>query len=112
MSNPIDFTPVSGFDLPRYAGIPTFMRLPHVSLENPQVSNVDIGLIGAPWDSGTTNRSGARHGPRQLRDLSTMIRAQHGANGTRPFEQVNCADLGDVSPPFDSSGKTRGWVHP
>ena len=98
MSNPIDFKPVSGIDLPRFAGIPTFMRLPHVSLDSEHIGSVDIGLIGAPWDSGTTNRSGARHGPRQLRDLSTMIRAQHGANGTRPFDQANCADLGDVSP--------------
>ncbi len=98
MSAPVNFTPVSGFDLPRFAGIPTFMRLPHVSIDDPAINSVDIGLIGTPWDSGTTNRSGARHGPRALRDLSTMIRAEHGANGTRPFEQANCADLGDVSP--------------
>jgi guanidinopropionase len=98
MSTTIDFTPVSGFDLPRFAGIPTFMRLPHVSLDDPHINEVDIGLIGAPWDSGTTNRAGARHGPRQLRDLSTMIRAQHGATRIRPFETANCADLGDVSP--------------
>lgn len=102
MSSPINFTPVSGFDLPRFAGVPTFMRLPHVSLDDPRIESVDIGLIGAPWDSGTTNRSGARHGPRQLRDLSTMIRAQHGPSGIRPFERLNCADLGDVSPnPID-----------
>jgi len=98
MPNTIDFTPVSGFDLPRFAGVPTFMRLPYIPLEDPNIGQVDIGLIGAPWDSGTTNRSGARHGPRHLRDLSTMIRAQHCVTGTRPFEQANCADLGDVSP--------------
>jgi len=95
---PIDFTPVSGMELPRFAGIPTFMRLPHVSLDDPRIASVDVGLIGAPWDSGTTNRPGARHGPRQLRDLSTMIRAEHGATGVRPFERMNCADLGDVPP--------------
>jgi guanidinopropionase len=92
------FTPVSGMDLPRFAGIPTFMRLPHVSLDDARISEVEIGLIGAPWDSGTTNRPGPRHGPRQLRDLSTMIRAQNGATGIRPFEAARCADLGDVSP--------------
>ena len=92
------FRPVSGFDLPRYAGIPTFMRLPHVALDNPRLSDVDIGLIGVPWDSGTTNRAGPRHGPRQLRDMSTMIRAQNGATGVRPFETAHCADLGDVPP--------------
>jgi len=95
---PIDFTPVSGMDLPRFAGIPTFMRLPHVPLDDPRIASVDVGLIGAPWDSGTTNRPGARHGPRQLRDLSTMIRAEHGVSGVRPFERMNCADLGDIPP--------------
>ena len=73
------------------------MRLPNISLDNPKISDVDIGIIGVPWDSGTTNRPGPRHGPRQLRDASTMIRAQHPVSGIRPYEKLNCADLGDVS---------------
>ena len=97
MTNPF-FHPVSGLDLPRFAGIPTFMRLPHVGLYDPRLAEVQIGLIGAPWDGGTTNRPGPRHGPRQLRDLSTMIRAENGATRIRPFERANCADLGDVAP--------------
>lgn len=97
MSNDF-FRPVSGFDLPRYAGVPTFMRLPHVSLDDPRLAQVQVGLIGAPWDGGTTNRPGPRHGPRQLRDASTMIRAQNGVTGVRPFEALRCADLGDVAP--------------
>lgn len=97
MSDPF-FHPVSGFDVPRFAGVPTFIRLPHVDLEHARLGDVDIGLIGVPWDSGTTNRPGPRHGPRQLRDLSTMIRAQNGATLVRPFEHANCADLGDVGP--------------
>lgn len=97
MSDPF-FTPVSGFDLPRFAGVATFMRLPYVDFEHPRISEVQVGLIGAPWDGGTTNRPGPRHGPRQLRDMSTMIRAQNGATGVRPFEALNCADLGDVAP--------------
>ena len=92
------FQPVSGFDLPRFAGVPTFMRLPLVEPESDLYGNVDIGMIGIPWDGGTTNRPGARHGPRQLRDLSTMIRAVHPTSGIRPFEIANCADLGDVPP--------------
>jgi guanidinopropionase len=97
MSDPF-FHPVSGFEVPRFAGVPTFMRLPHVGLDHARFNAVDIGLIGTPWDSGTTNRPGPRHGPRQLRDMSTMIRAQNGATGVRPFEIANCADLGDVGP--------------
>ncbi len=98
------FQPVSGFDLPRFAGIPTFMRLPHVPPGHPRFAEVEIALVGVPWDAGTTNRPGPRHGPRQLRDASTMIRAENGANGIRPFEAANCADLGDVGPnPADTA---------
>ena len=92
------FVPPSAFELPRFAGVPTFMRLPHVSLDDPRLAEVDIGIIGVPWDSGTTNRPGPRHGPRRLRDFSTMIRAGNGITGVRPFEAARCADLGDVPP--------------
>jgi guanidinopropionase len=92
------FTPVSGFDLPRFAGVPTFMRLPHVTPDHGRFADVDIGIVGAPWDAGTTNRPGPRHGPRQMRDASTMIRAEHPVTGVRPFEAANIADLGDVAP--------------
>ena len=92
------FHPVSGFDLPRFAGVPTFMRLPHVPKNHDRRSEVQIGIVGAPWDGGTTNRPGPRHGPRQLRDASTMIRAEHPVFNIRPYEVANCADLGDVGP--------------
>jgi guanidinopropionase len=102
------FRPVSGVDLPRFAGIPTFMRLPHVDLDDPRIAEVQVGLIGAPWDGGTTNRPGPRHGPRQLRDLSTMMRAENGITRVRPFELVRCADLGDVGPnPGDLTDSLR-----
>ncbi len=97
MSDPF-FHPVSGFDLPRFAGVPSFMRLPVVPPEHPRFPEVEIGVIGVPWDSGTTNRPGPRHGPRHLRDASTMIRAEHAVTGTRPFHTMACADLGDVGP--------------
>ena len=92
------FQPVSGFDLPRFAGVPSFMRLPIVELDADRIDNVDLGLIGIPWDAGTTNRPGPRHGPRQMRDFSTMIRRINPATGIDPFATVNCADLGDVGP--------------
>jgi guanidinopropionase len=91
------FLPVSGMDLPRYAGIPTFMRLPYVPPGDPDFAKVAVGIVGVPWDGGTTNRPGARHGPRQLRDASTMIRMRHPVSGFSPFEEINCADSGDVS---------------
>lgn len=98
------FHPVSGMDLPRFAGIPSFMRLPVVPPGHPRFAEVEIGLFGLPWDGGTSNRPGARHGPRQVRDASTMIRSQHPVTGMRPFEARRCADLGDVGPnPVDTT---------
>ena len=93
---PHPFLPVSGMISPRFAGVPTFMRLPLVELGSPLGAQVNVGFVGVPWDGGTTNRPGARHGPRQLRDLSTMIRRIHPVTELEPFEAVNCADLGDV----------------
>lgn len=92
------FTPISGMELPRFAGIPTFMRLPHVTPDHSRAAEVQIGLVGLPFDGGVSNRPGTRHGPRALRDASTMIRAQNGATGVRPFDLARCADLGDVGP--------------
>ena len=94
MSEEINFKPISGAVLPRFAGIPTFMRLPHLPPE--KAEPVDIGIIGVPWDGGTTNRAGARHGPRQMRDMSTMTRNVHHVLGLQPFEMAKCADLGDT----------------
>ena len=67
-----DWEPVSGAVLPRYAGVPSFMRLPYVPEGDPRRAEVDVGLIGMPWDGATSNRPGARHGPRGLRDASTI----------------------------------------
>ena len=94
MTEPRSYLPLSGMDLPRFAGIPTFMRLPYLTLD--QAQDVQIGLIGVPWDGGTTNRPGPRHGPRQLRDLSTMVRNINQATGINPWTTARCADLGDA----------------
>jgi guanidinopropionase len=90
------FQPISGMKTPRFAGMPTFMRLPHLEMNSDQAKITDIGIVGVPFDGGTSNRPGPRHGPRQLRDLSTMIRTTHPRSGVNPFALVNCADLGDV----------------
>ncbi len=95
-----DYQPASARVSPRFAGIATFMRLPHVKPED--ADEVDIGLIGVPWDSGTTNRPGPRHGPRQVRDMSAMIRHKHHVFKFSPFDMCNVADLGDTpSNPVD-----------
>jgi arginase family enzyme len=92
MSDPF-FTPVSGMDLPRFAGVATFMRLPLVPEAHDRASEVEIGIVGLPWDGGTSNRPGARHGPRALRDASTMVRAEQETENeaNRLREQVDAA---------------------
>lgn len=94
----MSFAPVSGMEMPRFAGVPTFMRLPYLPHGAADLSEVDVGILGLPFDGGTSNRPGARHGPRALRDASTMIRAQHPNSDIRPFEAMNVADIGDVAP--------------
>jgi guanidinopropionase len=85
--------PVSGLVAPRFGGIATFMRLPHVPLD--QAGDIDIGIVGIPWDGGTSNRPGPRHGPRQMRDQSTMVRLMHQTFHMVPYDLANVADLGD-----------------
>ncbi|MCC5946802.1 MAG: agmatinase [Bernardetiaceae bacterium] len=95
MQSPPDrFQPIDSNNVPRYAGIATFMRLPSVPLE--QAHDVELGLIGIPWDGGTTNRPGARHGPRQMRELSALMRRFHPVLEISPYSLANCADLGDT----------------
>ncbi|WP_337270884.1 agmatinase [Oryzifoliimicrobium ureilyticus] len=85
--------PVDGAQVPRFAGHATFMRLPAVA----SAAGLDIALVGIPWDGGTTNRAGARHGPREVRNLSSLIRSTHPVFKTEPFKVTNVADVGDVS---------------
>ncbi len=77
---------------PRYTDIATFMRAPLVR----DPSEVDIGLIGVPFDGGVTNRTGARHGPREIRNMSSFMRAIHHVTRVNPYRLCRVADLGDV----------------
>jgi guanidinopropionase len=77
---------------PRYTGLPTFMRAPY----SEDLGQVDIGLIGIPFDGGVTNRPGARHGPREIRNQSSLLRKVHQATRIAPFELCRVADVGDA----------------
>src|SRR5215470_339118 len=85
--------PISGMAVPRFGEVATFMRLP---IER-DPKKLDVALIGVPWDGGTTNRPGARHGPREIRNQSTLIRRINPESKIAPFKLVRAADLGDVS---------------
>ncbi len=88
-----DLQPVDAAVVPRFAGIASFMRLPVVA----SAAGLDVALYGLPWDGGTTNRAGARHGPREIRNLSSLMRSGHHVTGLEPFSVVKAADVGDVS---------------
>jgi len=84
--------PISGMAVPRFGEVATFMRLP---IER-DPKKLDIALIGVPWDGGTTNRPGARHGPREIRNMSTLMRRVHHVSKVAPYELCRVGDHGDT----------------
>ena len=94
MDQKSNYHPMSG---PRYAGIATFMRTPLVR----DPSELDIALIGVPFDGGVENRPGPRHGPREMRNMSSLTRAVHHVTRINPYKLCRVADIGDV--PFTNT---------
>ncbi len=90
--------PLGGNEMPRYGGIATFMRLPGRS----EPKDLDIAVVGVPFDIGTSNRPGARFGPRGIRDESVLLRPYNMGTRAAPFDSLRIDDIGDVaSSPFD-----------
>jgi guanidinobutyrase len=85
--------PLSGNEMPRFAGIASMFRLPVA--DDP--SGIDIGIAGVPLDIGTSNRTGTRYGPREIRSESVLVRPYCMATGAAPFDSFQVADLGDVA---------------
>jgi guanidinopropionase len=91
-SGPVSADRYEPMKQPRFTEIPTFMRAPLAS----SLDSVDIGLIGVPTDLGVTNRPGARHGPREIRNSSSLMRAFNLGMNLNPYQLCRIADLGDV----------------
>ncbi len=87
---------------PRYTGIATFFRAP-VS-DDPAYA--DIAVLGVPFDGGVTHRSGARHGPRAVREQSTMLRRHNAATGLSLWESPHNPPFGRHLARFISSTPT------
>ena len=87
---------------PRYVGIPTFFRAPYTQ----DLTEVDVGIIGVPFDGGVTNRTGTRHGPREVRNQSSLLRPFNPATGAAPFRDCRVRDLGDcwIERPYELQG--------
>ena len=87
--------PRESFKSPRFAQPATFMRLPHVE----QPAGLDVAIVGVPFDGGTSYRSGARLGPREIRAQSSLIRPYSFFQKVAPFDRLNVADVGDIDAP-------------
>ena len=93
MSDTPEFNqPLGGNTMPRFGGPATMMRLPTAD----SAAGLDACFVGIPMDIGASNRAGTRHGPRQIRDESRMIRPYNMATGAAPFARMQVADIGDV----------------
>ncbi len=98
MTNPANPQPLSGNEMPRFGGIATFMRLPG----NTNPADLDVAVVGVPFDIGTSNRPGARFGPRGIRGESVLLRPYNMATRAAPFDSLRIDDTGDVaSSPYD-----------
>ena len=82
----------SPFSAPPYQGICTFGRRP----DTRELSGVDVAILGVPYDSSTSYRSGARFGPRAIREQSLLLWGYNNAQQVAPFEVLNVVDYGDV----------------
>lgn len=90
--------PVDATQVPRFAGPPTFARLPRLD----EVDRADVAVLGVPFDSGTSYRPGARFGPAHIRASSKLLRTYNPVQDVEPFAVQQVADAGDIAcNPFD-----------
>ncbi len=95
------FRPVDATKVPRFADIATFLRVPRHAID----AQIDIGLVGVPFDLGLNYRSGPRDAPAAVRAASRLIRLAHPVSGLKPYDLCNVADLGDA--PVNPMSKDR-----
>ena len=92
MSGNPSYQPVDASVTPRFAGIATFMRTARHDI----TPDLDIALVGVPFDIGVNYRAGARQGPAAVREASRLIRRVHPTSGISPYDICNVADIGDA----------------
>ena len=87
------YGPADSLESPRFTGPSTFARLPLVRT----LEDVDLAVVGVPFDTGVTYRVGGRFGPNAVRDASVMLRPYNANLDVKPFEVLSCVDHGDVA---------------
>jgi agmatinase len=89
---------VDATQMPRYGGIATFAHLPQIN----EVTDVDVAIVGVPFDTGVSYRPGARFGPNHVRESSRLLRPFNPAANVSPFATQQVVDAGDIAAnPFD-----------
>jgi agmatinase len=86
------YGPPDAFEMPRFSGPRTFMRLPHVR----DLEGVDVAVVGVPTDGAVVFRSGARFGPEGIRSASVMLRNYNPIMRVDVVEKLSLVDFGDV----------------
>ncbi|MHA2357313.1 MAG: agmatinase [Candidatus Heimdallarchaeaceae archaeon] len=99
------YKPVDPVKSPRFSGIKTFMRLPHIR----KLEDVDFAVIGVPADTGASFRTGQREGPAAIRKVSALLRHHNPILNVSPFEFLSGIDYGDlpVIPGYIEEGYKR-----
>lgn len=88
----VKYRPVDPRESPRFAGIKTFMRLPHVTT----TEGVDVAIVGVPFDTGASYRVGARFGPEAIRSVSALLRHHNEVLDVSIFDHCSVVDYGDL----------------
>jgi agmatinase/guanidinopropionase len=87
----MEYKQLSGRELPRFSGLRTFFRLPHVTVDQ----DYEVGIFGIPFDGAVSYRPGARFAPTQIRDISALGRGFHWSRALHVFNTLKVADIGD-----------------
>jgi agmatinase len=87
------YVPEDSLKSPRFTGPSTFARLPYVHA----LEEVDVAIVGVPFDTGVTYRIGGRFGPNAVRAASVMLRPYNTNLEVAPFEILSCVDYGDIA---------------
>jgi agmatinase len=87
------YVPEDSLESPRFTGPSTFARLPYVHT----LDEVDLAIVGVPFDTGVTYRVGGRFGPNAIRAASVMLRPYNANLEVAPFDILSCVDYGDVA---------------
>jgi agmatinase len=102
------FQPPDASAAPRYTGLRTFARLPHIELPH---ADVDAAIIGVPFDTATSFRTGARFGPEAIRSASTLLRPYHPPLNVNVFRSISVVDGGDLQITPGNAVRTAEQIH-